>query len=343
MMARVLVIDDEVNLGASLAALLLVERHDATAATSAAAGLERLNAEPYDVVVSDIVMPGQDGIDLTRLIRERWPSTQVILMTGEPTYETASEAVRLGAFDYLAKPVRKEALLRAVQRAADVAKLNAENARMHAELRRHQTELETLVTLRTAELELALSDIVGVIARTVERRDPYTAGHQERVAALCVAIAREIGLPEETISGLRMAARVHDVGKIAVPAELLSKAGKLTPSEMGVIRDHVQAGFDVFQTVHIPWQLASIIVQHHERLDGSGYPKGLRGENVCVEARILGVADVVEAMASHRPYRPALGIDTALGEIQKGRGTVYWSEAVDACLRVFKGGFSLSA
>ncbi|UCG79942.1 MAG: HD-GYP domain-containing protein, partial [Desulfobacterales bacterium] len=171
---------------------------------------------------------------------------------------------------------------------------------------------------------------------TVETRDPYTAGHQQRVAELARAIATELGISEDRIQGIRLAGVIHDIGKISVPGEILSKPGKISENELGIIKDHSQVGHDILKPVDFPWPIAQIVQQHHEKMDGSGYPGGVSGENILLEARILTVADVVEAMASHRPYRAALGIDVALSEISKGRGTLYDPKVVDACLRLFK-------
>jgi PAS domain S-box-containing protein/putative nucleotidyltransferase with HDIG domain len=185
-------------------------------------------------------------------------------------------------------------------------------------------------------LRRALEGMVEAMSVTIEMRDPYTAGHQRRVSRLSVAIAREMGLPELQIEGIRMAGDIHDIGKIYVPAEILSKPGKLTEIEFTIIKTHPQVGYDILKNVEFPWPIAQIVVQHHERLDGRGYPAGLRGDAILFEARILIVADVVEAMSSHRPYRPARGIDSALAEITLNKGVLYDTAVVEACLRVFK-------
>jgi len=187
----------------------------------------------------------------------------------------------------------------------------------------------------TEKLLAAMNAIIEAMALTVEMRDPYTAGHQRRVTKLAVAIATEMGLPEEKVEGLRVAATVHDIGKINVPAEILSKPAKLNEVEFNLVKLHSQAGYDILKGVEFPWPIAPIVLQHHERLDGSGYPQGLKSEDILFEAKILAVADVVEAMASHRPYRPALGIGQALDEISHKSGILYDSEVVDACFRLF--------
>lgn len=200
-----------------------------------------------------------------------------------------------------------------------------------------------IVTLRTkaehdqhaAILRRSLEQSIQTIAGTVEARDPYTAGHQRRVAELATLIAQEMGLSEEQVDGIHFAAIIHDLGKIHIPAEILSKPGKLRDIEFMLIKTHPQSGYDIVKDVEFPWPIANIILQHHERLDGSGYPQGLKDGQILLESKILMVADVVEAMSSHRPYRPALGTSAALSEIERGRGSSYDPIVVDACLRLF--------
>ena len=185
------------------------------------------------------------------------------------------------------------------------------------------------------KLQETLEGIINTLALTVEIRDPYTAGHQLRVTQLANAIAMELDLSEEQIRGIHMASLIHDVGKINVPAEILSKPSKLTENEFNLLKSHSQTGYDILKNVDFPWPIAKIVLQHHERMDGSGYPQGLKGEEILLAARIIGVADVVEAMVSHRPYRPAMGIEKALKEISLNRGVLYDSQVVDTCLKLF--------
>jgi len=185
-----------------------------------------------------------------------------------------------------------------------------------------------------SRLRRTLDQTVYALAAAVEMRDPYTAGHQRRVADLATAIAEEMDLPEDRSRGVRMAGLIHDVGKIYIPAEILSKPTRLTEVEWSMIKAHPQAGYDILKDIEFPWPVARIVLQHHERVNGSGYPQGLSDKEILLEARILGVADVVEAMASHRPYRPAHAVEEALGEIRENRGILYDPEAVDACLEV---------
>ena len=184
-------------------------------------------------------------------------------------------------------------------------------------------------------LRNAVSTTIQVIVSTVESKDPYTAGHQLRSSELARAIATEMGLSQEKIEGIRMAGSIHDLGKLSVPAEILSKPTRLTENEFSLIKDHPRKGYDILKDVESPWPLAESVYQHHERMDGSGYPRGLKGGEILMEARILAVCDVVEAMASHRPYRAALGIDAALKEIENNRGILYDADVVGACLKLF--------
>nr|WP_305910148.1 HD-GYP domain-containing protein [Methylomarinum sp. Ch1-1]MDP4519669.1 HD-GYP domain-containing protein [Methylomarinum sp. Ch1-1] len=194
------------------------------------------------------------------------------------------------------------------------------------------------------QLKEALIGTIRAIALTVEKRDPYTAGHQSRVADLAAAIAEELGLDQERIEGLRLGATIHDIGKIYIPAEILNRPGRLSEHEFGMIKSHAEVGYDIIKDVQFPWPVADMVLQHHERLDGSGYPNGLKGDEIILEARILAAADAVEAITAHRPYRPGLGINTALDEIESKRGLTYDADVVDACLRLFREkGYTLDA
>jgi len=232
------------------------------------------------------------------------------------------------------------------------------------ELKRHHDHLESMVLKRTSELTLLnkqlkqeiverklaeyklkqsynqlennLDEMVRAMSLTVEERDPYTAGHQRRTTELAVALGREMGLSDHQCKGLRMAGLIHDMGKIAIPAEILSKPGGLNNVEFQLIKRHPQVGYDILKQFDFPWSVDRIVLQHHERLNGTGYPQGLAGENILLEARILCIADVVETIESHRPYRPGRGIDVALEEIRSNRGLLYDPQGVDACLHLFK-------
>jgi len=188
------------------------------------------------------------------------------------------------------------------------------------------------------EIHDALAGTVHIVSDTVEIRDPYTAGHQRRVTRLACAVGTKLGFPEERIDGLRVAGLLHDLGKMSIPAEILSKPTRLTEIEFALIQSHPQVAYDLLKSIHFPWPIAEIVLQHHERMDGSGYPHGLKGEEILSEATILAVCDVVEAMAAHRPYRAALGVDAALEAITKNKGELYSEDVVDACLQLFANG-----
>jgi PAS domain S-box-containing protein len=196
----------------------------------------------------------------------------------------------------------------------------------------------------TDKLRQFLVGTIKAISMMVETRDPYTAGHQRRVSTLARAIAQDMGLPKDTTDSVRTAGVIHDLGKISLPAEILSKPGTLTDIEMSLIQVHPQSGYDILKDLGLPYPIAEMVLQHHERLDGSGYPQGLKNGQILLESQIIAVADVVESMASHRPYRPALGIDIALGEIEKNKGVLYNAQVVEACVKLFREkGFNFEA
>jgi putative nucleotidyltransferase with HDIG domain len=186
------------------------------------------------------------------------------------------------------------------------------------------------------KLRKTLNDIINTLASIIETRDPYTSGHQKRVASLATSIAKEMGLDNDKIECIKIAALIHDIGKINLPTSILTRPGRLSEIEYDMIKTHAQLGHDMISRVEFPWPIADIMLQHHERIDGSGYPGGLKGKHIIPEAKILAVADVVEAMASHRPYRPSLGINKALEEINRGRGKLYDPKVVDACTKLIK-------
>ncbi len=196
--------------------------------------------------------------------------------------------------------------------------------------------LESELKASLERLKRTLEGTIKAFASAVEKRDPYTAGHQRRVAQLARALALEMGLDKDRVDGVYMAGLVHDIGKISIPGDILTKPGRLTPLEFELIKDHPLVGYEILKEIDFPWPVAEVVLQHHERLDGSGYPQGLKNGEILPEARIVAVADVVEAMSSHRPYRPALGVEAALEEIKKGSGVLYDSQVVQACARLFE-------
>jgi HD-GYP domain-containing protein (c-di-GMP phosphodiesterase class II) len=218
------------------------------------------------------------------------------------------------------------------ERTVELTKLNRQ---LHLEIEERRRTQEKLAH-SNLQLQQSLEELVNAMSLTLEERDPYTAGHQRRTTDLSLAIAKEMRLPEHETKGLQMAGLIHDMGKISVPGEILSKPGRLNDAELQLIKRHPQVAYDILNQIDFPWAVDQIVLQHHEKLDGSGYPQGLSGEEILLESRILCVADVVETMETHRPYRPSLGRDAALEEITKNRGILYDPEDVDACLRLFR-------
>lgn len=321
----------------------------------------------FSVAFIDLNMPpGPDGVWVAEQIQQLDPRMNIVLVTGflnDDIEDLPQQSIFQDKLLYLQKPFHRQEIIQFVT--ALSSKWKAER-----QLRTLHSGLEILVEKRTAELkssnELLRLEIesrkkvqqeleqsfgnlkkvmdatIQAIALTVEKRDPYTSGHQQRVACLAKAIATELGLSGEQVEGVYMAAAIHDIGKISLPAEILVKPVPLTDIEISLIQAHAQAGYDILKGISFPWPIADIVLQHHERLDGSGYPQGLDGDKILLAARIICVADVVETMASHRPYRPSIGMDKALEEIAANRGILYDPNVVDACLELLnQKGFEL--
>ncbi len=322
----ILVVDDDEGICSVLQAGIQMAGYRCSVANSPAVALDFLAEHQVDVVVADIKMPEMNGIELAQIIKREY-SSDVIIMTGFIEDFNYEDIVQQGASDFLQKPVRIAEFV------ARLKRVLSERSARH-DLHNALGEVKhNLVKLRHA-----MEGIVQAISTTVEMRDPYTAGHQQRVADLACAIAETMDLPEDEIYGLRMASVIHDLGKITVPSEILSKPGQLSSLEYELIKSHVQAGYDILKQIEFPWPLADIILQHHERLDGSGYPKGLKDDDILLSARILSVSDVFETIASHRPYRPSLGLTRALDELRTNSGKLYDPRAVEACISLVEQG-----
>lgn len=267
-----------------------------------------------DVVLLDLSLPDSQGLDTIDAMRAAQPRLPIVVFTGLDDEDIGVAAVKRGCQDYLVKGVGDGHLIsRTVLYAIERKTLEMER----------QASAERMKTV--------LMQTVRAMSLTLEMRDPYTAGHQRRVAQLAVAIGRAMGLSPTTLEGLHTGALIHDLGKINVPSDFLSRPGKLSDAAFGVVRSHAAVGAEIVAGIDFPWPVATMIRQHHERLDGTGYPLGLSGDQIIPEARILAVADVVEAISSHRPYRPALGMDAALAEIRDHVGTRYDPEVVRVC------------
>lgn len=294
------------------------------------AELEKALLRDWDLVVVDHNLPGFGGLEALELVRGADPDVPVLLVSGAVGEEAAVAAMKAGAQDFILKDN--------LSRFVPVVEREVREAGNRRRGRQADEALRATVDL----LARTVQGAIRALAYLTETRDPYTAGHQRRVAELAAAMAAEMGIDGERRRLIDAAGTLHDLGKTAVPTEILSKPGRLTAVEFELIRLHPRTGFDILRGVEFPWPVAEVVLQHHERLDGSGYPDGLAGDRIALEARILAVADVVEAMASDRPYRPALGLDQALAEVVENRGTFYDGDAADACAAVFASGFSYS-
>ena len=317
---RILFVDDEPEI------LHIFQRRfqNQYAMDVAASGREALQLleenGPYAVIVSDNRMPKMTGIQLFTEVQKTAPDTVRILLTAFADLETAMQAVNEGfVFRILRKPCPP----------SEVAK-SVDTALAYYELLMSQRELQILKKWRQG-----MEDMIYSLVALLEKRDPYTAGHQVRVAALATAMAQDLDLIPEQVEAVRLAASVHDIGKTYVPSEFLNKPGRLTPAEFEIIKAHPLVGQEVLTSMDKAFPISQIVGQHHEKLDGSGYPEGRKGDAILFEARIITVADIVEAMQSHRPYRPALGVERALAEIESLRGVALDARVVDSCLRLF--------
>jgi putative two-component system response regulator len=333
---KILIVDDEEPIRCFLGRVLKLNGNECALAGSAAEARTIIRDHDFPLIICDIRMPGESGIDFIRYVRAEHPETAVIVASAMDDQQTVESALEIGAYGYITKPFKISEVIINVCNALRRRKLEIQN-------RFHRENLEKLVEERTKAVNNTLNDlrstmegIIQAMGLTVEIRDPYTSGHQKRVADIASAIATEMNLPKEQIKGIHMAGIVHDIGKIAVPSEILNKSGRISKHEFEIIKSHSQAGYDILKQINFPWPIAQIVYQHHERMDGSGYPQGLSDEDILLEARIMAVADVVEAMASHRPYRPALGVHKALEEIKRNRGVLFDLEVVNACLSLFE-------
>lgn len=321
---HILVVDDEEDIREILQRT--IERagiHCAVADTTEKAKII-LAENTIDVVITDIVMPGASGIDLLEFVNEHHQA-DVIVMTGFTKGLKYEEIIEKGACDFLQKPLSPQEVLIRLKRVLRERSILAERDRSEEKLK------TSLLTLRRI-----MDETVNALGAALEKRDPYTSGHQKRVAMLAGAIAENMDFSPDRIEGLRIAGLLHDIGKISIPAEILNKPSRLSVNEMNLIKEHPSFGYDILKDIEFEQPIAQIVLQHHEVIDGSGYPMGLSGESILLEALILTVTDVVEAIASHRPYRPGLGIDTALEEIEKHKGILYDVNVVDTCISLFR-------
>lgn len=464
----VLIVDDEKLVRRLLVSTLSSEGYTCLEAGNAAEALVHLRNHQVSVILLDIMMPGESGVELLRDVMAAHPDIAPIMISAVSNSDIAITCMRQGAYDYILKPFNTKEVLLRIEYALAKRKLILDNIAYRQRLeekvgeqagkiraseenfrnsldnspvgirivstdgqttyanrallniygysdikeidsvpydqlytpasyaehlervrqgqagepvpsnyeldiirktgetrqllvsrgevlwngeRRYQMLYQDITESKQTEkalqasynkLDKTLDAVIRTVALTVEMRDPYTAGHQQRVSRLACAIAAEMGLPPDKIKGIGVVGAIHDIGKICVPAEILSKPGRITQAEFSIIKEHPQTGYDILKGIDFPWPVAQSVLQHHERMNGSGYPAGLSGDNIILEARIIAVADVVEAMASHRPYRPSLGKEKALAEISQQKGIIYDAAVVDACLKIFsEQGFTL--
>ena len=283
-----------------------------------------------DLILLDIMMPEMDGFETCERLKgdPETAAIPVIFITAMSETVNKTRGFELGAVDYITKPFHAAEVKARVHTHLSLAE-------MQRKLASHNLFLEQKVEQKTTEIRDILNASIHAMALMVEIRDPYTAGHQQRVAQLACAIAEKMGLAAEAIEGLRYAGILHDVGKIRIPVSILSRSGELLDAEYEMLKIHPLVSYDILKDIPFPWPVAQTVLQHHERIDGSGYPQGLSGDQIIPEAKILAVADVTEANSSFRPYRPAHGIDAALERLAQQKGVSYDADVVSACLALF--------
>ncbi len=321
----VLIVDDEESIREIISSLLEFQGYRCYTAPTAVAALSMIseNPERYRLVLSDIVMPEMNGLVFLGQVLERYPDLPVVMLSAMQDIHVALDAIRRGAYDYLVKPFEKEQLYFTVNRALERRRLIEEN-------RRYQLHLEKLVADRTRRLEEALEQLersydftLAALGSTLDLKDSETEGHSRRVTALTIAGAKAMGLSAEAVKNVARGAYLHDIGKMAIPDAILRKPGPLSPEEREVMRTHCQRGHDILSRIPFLEEAAEIVLSHQEHYDGSGYPRGLRGDQIHLGARIFAVADALDAMLSDRPYRPAQPVEYAVREIEAKSGAQF--------------------
>src|ERR1700690_655187 len=326
---RILVVDDEETIREIVCSMLGAAHFQTRQAANGVEALSILESgDDFDLVLSDLMMAEMDGITLLERAKERYPDMPIVMVTAVSDIQVALQALRNGAYDYLLKPFEREQLLATVRRAL-------ENRRLKRENDAYRTNLEALVAARTQQWKTALSNLeksyditLEALGDALDLKDAETEGHSRRVTAYTIAIARKMGLPKEEISVIARGAFLHDIGKMAIRDDILLKPGKLTPDEMAVMREHAYSGYKVLSKIPFLTEAAEIVHSHQEYYDGSGYPRGLRGEEIPLGARIFSIADTLDAMTSDRPYRPAQTYAAARKEIVRCSGTQFDPEIV---------------
>jgi len=330
---RILVVDDEEAIREIVCAILEAAGYTCKQAGSGMEALALLNSgDVFELMLSDLMMADLDGIGLLERTKEKFPDMPVVMVTAVHDISVALAAIRNGAYDYLLKPFEREQLLNAVGRAL-------ENRRLKVENRTYQTNLESLVEARTDQLQEAVRNLersyditLETLGDALDLRDRETEGHSKRVTAFTIAIARAMGLSKDQIAVIARGAFLHDIGKMAVPDAILRKPGKLTPDEILVMQEHCYHGYEILKKIPFLGEAAEIVYAHQERYDGTGYPRGLKGDQIPLGARMFSVADTLDAITSDRPYRPAQSLTAARIEIEKWSGRQFDPEIVKAFL-----------
>ncbi len=329
---KILVVDDEEAIREVISTLLEAQGYTCTACSNGRLALDAFRKDSFDLVLSDIVMPEMDGLKLLGELRQEDPDVPVIMVTAMHDISIALEAIRAGAYDYILKPFEKDQLHLSVRRALEHRQLVIEN-------RTYQSDLEHLVAERTQQLSIALQDLeqsydytLEALGGALDAKDAETEGHCQRVTAFTITIAKAMDVDKGLMRQFARGAFLHDIGKMGVPDQILRKPGPLTPEEREIMRKHCEIGFAVLERIPFLKEAAEIVLSHQECFDGSGYPRGLKGEEIPLGARIFAVADTLDAMISDRPYRKALPITAARDEIKRYSGTQFDPQVVKVFL-----------
>jgi putative nucleotidyltransferase with HDIG domain len=332
---RILVVDDEEAIREIVTSMLVSVNYQCRQASSGLEALAMLNSgEEFELMLSDLMMAELDGIGLLERTKEKFPDMPVVMVTAVHDISVALAAIRNGAYDYLLKPFEREQLLATVRRAL-------ENRRLKMENRAYQTNLEALVAARTDQLRKAMTDLersydvtLEALGDALDLKDAETEGHSKRVTAFTIAIARALGLPKEEISVIARGAFLHDIGKMAIPDHILRKPGKLTHDEMLIMREHCYRGYQMLRKIPFLSEACDIVYSHQEKFDGTGYPRGLRSDEIPLGARIFSLADTLDAITCDRPYRKAQSLEAARAEIKRCSGTQFDPDIVEVFLRM---------
>lgn len=328
---RILVIDDEMAPRESIR-MVLKDQYDVSTASGAHEGLELMSQQPFDLVVMDIRMPKMDGITALQEIKKGYSDTEVILLTAYASLDTARDAIRCGAFDYLIKPFDKDDILLVIKKGLEKRRTNKDLKMEREILLDRASYLENQVSEARNNLLTYYESTVQALILTIDAKDHYTFRHSGRVAKLSAALAREVGVAPEAVREIEHAASIHDIGKVGIVESILNKKGHLTTDEYEEIKKHPTIGVRIVQSIPFLEEAIPVIQCHHERYDGDGYPQGLRGEGIPFSARIVAVADAIDAMMRDRPYREALSTDRVIQELRDNSGTQFDASIVDVIL-----------